>query len=286
MSLRKATRRPLVGIAAILALAASTGIGAGLVKDFVSEKRFAADLEKVIAVGDMDRAAEDFHAKIDRIRGFLNDHSRHLVDDEFWAMHSAPNTGPYLRKIIAHAEGRSNERAHMECSTRSHLFGRILTALGYQVRTVAMFGTGRPERPYSHVVIDVKNPQTGVWETQDPDGDIYWKSASTGERLSIAEAGDDLDAVIPCNASSCGWDLRGRDGQWIKRYRKRLDILSITDKDADIRYGLYTSRANLDAALTLNGKTGVFCEIEAKRCGDGFVKITEQAKLAKALGQE
>ena len=53
----------------------------------------------------------------------------------------------------------------------------------------------------------------------------------------------------------------------------RLDILSITDKDKDIRYSVFTPRAKLDSQLVFNGERGTFCDLFAKRCRDGFRPI-------------
>lgn len=59
------------------------------------------------------------------------------------------------------------------------------------------------------------------------------------------------------------------------KLRGYLDIVSITDKRRDIRYALYTSRADLGTIYTKRGKEGTFCEVEAKRCMQGFFDIKE-----------
>ena len=58
----------------------------------------------------------------------------------------------------------------MECSSRTILMGLILRALGYETRVVAIFDSRTNLK--SHSFLEVINPATGRWETQDADFDI------------------------------------------------------------------------------------------------------------------
>ena len=159
----------------------------------------------------------------------------------------------------------------MECSTRANLTGRILRRLGYETRTIALFRT--KGRYASHSFLDVLNPDTKGWETLDADYDLYWKSVASGERVSLAEAAGDLDAIVPCGRERCGWDLRSHDGNTPRSLIQLLDILSVTSKENDVRYSVYTPRADLDRIFALKGESGTYCEVFAKRCRDGFRPI-------------
>lgn len=220
-----------------------------------------------------------FDDRIDRIRSFINDHSRHLMDGEFYAMHGDRGGNSYLEKIIAHAKGETSDPAHMDCSTRSIVMRNLLMRLGYEVRILSVFDTADTSK--SHTFLDVKDPATGKWQTQDPDFDLYWVSTRTGERVSLAEQSGDLAAIVPCSPSHCGWDNRGRDGQRATLVRKWLDIVTVTRKESDTWYGLYTPRADLSAQFHKNGRSGTFCEVQDKRCKDGFGPIADHAKLEK-----
>jgi hypothetical protein len=156
----------------------------------------------------------------------------------------------------------------MECSTRANLMGRVLRRMGYDTRTVALFKTRG--RYASHSFLDVLDPKTGTWETQDPDYDLYWVKGPGGERVSLAEAAENLDDLMPCGRDRCGWDHVSRDGRAAKSLIDKLDILSVTSKERDIRYSVYTTRANLKQSFTVGGTTGTYCEVMAKRCRDGF----------------
>ena len=65
--------------------------------------------------------------------------------------------------------------------------------------------------------------------------------------------------------------------------RLYLDIIGITDKKADIRYALYTSRANLASIYRKGRKSGLFCEVEAKRCKQGFFDIRIYSSYAAGM---
>jgi hypothetical protein len=89
----------------------------------------------------------------------------------------------------------------------------------------------------------VLNPETKAWEMQDPDYDSYWTSLPSRARVSLAETADNLDA--PCGRSSCGWEpCQPRRQQSEVTYP--LDILSVTSKERDVRYSVYTPRANVE----------------------------------------
>ena len=65
--------------------------------------------------------------------------------------------------------------------------------------------------------------------------------------------------------------------------RQFLDIISLTQKDRDLRYALYTSRADLNRIYTKDGKRGTFCEVRAKDCRQGFFDIRKFSSYAPGL---
>jgi len=149
--------------------------------------------------------------------------------------------------------------------------GRVLRRMGYQTRTIALFKT--KGRFASHTFLDARNPETKRWETQDPDYDLYWVSKSANERVSLAETAGQLDDLVPCGRESCGWDRVSRDGKAAKSLQDKLDILSVTSKENDIRYSVYTTRANIGQIFDFGGKVGPYCEAMEKRCRDGYYAI-------------
>jgi hypothetical protein len=237
-----------------------------------------AYVQEIISNLDLASVA-DFHERVENIRIFINDNSVFSVDDTFWKNKARPSS--FAAGLLAHSKGTASNPVHMECSTRTSLMSNILRTLGYETRVVAIFNSN--ENLSSHSFLEVMNPETGRWETQDAQLDVYWRSKGSGERVSLADAAEDLDAVEPCGRSRCGWDLENREGSKVKRMRQFLDIISLTQKDRDLRYALYTSRANLNRIYTKDGKRGTFCEVRAKHCRQGFYDIRKFSSYAPGL---
>jgi hypothetical protein len=72
---------------------------------------------------------------------------------------------------------------------------------------------------------------------------------------------------------SCGWDQVSRDGNTPKSLIDKLDILSVTNKERDVRYSVYTPRANVEQTFVIDGTTGTYSKVMPKRCRDGFHPI-------------
>jgi hypothetical protein len=236
--------------------------------DWRSERKMDDRVDQIIVLVGIPPNA-DFHQIVDGVRTFINDHSQDKVDAAFRAMNGY-NVG-FADGIIAHARDPSAERVHMECSTRANLMGRVLRRMGYETRTIAIFKS--KGRYASHTFLDVLNPETKAWETQDPDYDLYWTSLPSRARVALAEAAGNLEGLEPCGRLSCSWDQVSRDGNKAKSLTDKLDILSVTSKERDVRYSVYTPRANVEQVFAIDGATGAYCEVMAKRCRDGFRPI-------------
>ena len=264
MTLRKPAK-----IAAAVLLAAvfvtAAWIGIERFREARDDRAYDAQLERIVSL--MELPAEgDVQARFDRIRSFVNDHTRHKIDAAFYALVGDKNG--IAERVIAHAEGKTDDRVHMECASRTNLMSRVMRKLGYETRVVAIFDTQNGLR--SHSFLDVKNPKTGQWESQDADYDLYWTSRSRRERVSVADAAEDIDDLLPCSRERCGWDLVSRENIKVQKLPPYFDIVNVTRKEEDESYALYTSRADLKAMHEIKGAKGGFCDIFAKRCRDGF----------------
>src|SRR6266508_567079 len=190
-------RKLALGLAASLAAATAIYIGILAASDWRSERLMDDRADQIIALVAIPPHS-DFHQTVDTVRIFINDHSQDKVDAAFRAMIGDPIA--FADGIIDHARDPSRERVHMECSTRANLMGRVLRRMGYQTRTIAIFKS--KGRYASHTFLDVLNPETNAWETQDPDYDIYWTSLPAKARVSLAETADHLDRLEPCGRNS------------------------------------------------------------------------------------
>jgi hypothetical protein len=264
--------RRLVVIVAMLAAAAVIVVAVRAALDW-REKRAMDERVDAIIMATNIPPSSDFRHRVDAVRTFINDHSQDKIDAAFRAMDG--DGAAFSDGILAHAHDPSIERVHMECSTRANLMGRVLRRMGYETRTIALFKT--KGKYSSHTFLDVLNPATGRWETQDPDYDLYWISNSSHDRVSLAEAAENLDDLIPCGRESCSWAHVSREGNAAKSIIDKLDILSVTSKEHDVRYSVYTTRADRKQTFDIHGAIGTYCEVMAKRCRDGFRPVGQAA---------
>ena len=220
-----------------------------------------------------------FQERVDAARQFVNGHSLYREDEAFQAIRGNPIA--MMDRLIAHAENPMSEPAHLECSARANIMSLILRAMGYRTRTLAAYDTDKRDLQ-PHSFLDVLNPETGAWESQDPFYDVYWKRASDPNRVSLAESAQSSDAIIPCGAGGyCSWDYISAEGLAVSKFIKHLDIITVTDKQRGVRYAVFTPRANLTRVYLRRGRTGTFCQVLSKACKDGFYSITKVSELPR-----
>jgi hypothetical protein len=267
---RTILKRTLVGVVGGTLIGGAIWLTVVWLHEHRTTARADAHVREILSMLDL-AAMPDFHQRLDKVRTFINDHSIHKIDEIFWANHGNPDT--VLAGLLAHAKGTGVEPIHMECSTRTGVMGRILKALGYETRVVAIFNSKTNLK--SHSFLEVMNPVTKRWETQDADYDVYWRSKISGVRISLAEGAQSIDDIEPCGRNECGWGHVSREGIKANKLIDYLDLISITEKQKAIRYTLFTSRADFNRTYSKGSKKGSFCEVETKRCEHGFYNITE-----------
>jgi hypothetical protein len=141
-------------------------------------------------------------ADFDSVRRFIQVHSVHRKDAE---LNSLRASGGFSREVLRHATNERKEPVPMLCGGRARLAHDLLEALGYDARVVHIFDG---ESPSSHTFTDVWNPATKLWETSDPDYNIYWRKVESGARIAVTDyALYRLNQVEPCNDHGCGWDI-------------------------------------------------------------------------------
>jgi hypothetical protein len=267
--------RILWTVAGIVAIGGTIWLGLDRWQEKQMRLRTEAYVQEIISMLDLAKIP-DFHQRLDRVRTFINDNSAHRIDEAFWVNHGNP--AAFAAGVLAYARKSSSELIHMECSTRANLMRLILQALGYETRAVAIFNSR--SNLQSHTFLEIRNPHTERWETQDADFDIYWRSRDSGRRIALADAAEGMDRIEPCGRNACGWDHVSREGIRAEALKAYLDIISITAKGKSARYSLYTSRADLSTIYRKGSERGTFCEVEAKRCKNGFFDITKYNSYA------
>ena len=219
-------------IASALILAIGWWLGSWIVEQKRSQRNDAA-LRQLISLMAIPEEAGPA-TKFDIARRFIHRHSRHKSDAAFEKMLGRGDL--FAEGMLAHALGRSSEPVHVECSTRSSLMANVLRRLGYKARIAYVFDTDPKKKDGnvpSHTFLDVYNPDTGKWESHDPDYDVFWRSVHDGARISIFEAPENLAEIEPCNQTRCDWDLVSDEGREIRKIHELIDIVSIVDKSTN-----------------------------------------------------
>ena len=206
----------------------------------------------------------NFHRRLDKLRKFIIDNSYYRMDDDFHAYRG--KSIAIIRRLLASDAGRG-QPISLECSSRAQIMARVLHSLGYETRRIDIFDS---QMDRAHTFFDARNPKTGQWESQDLAYDVYWRRKSDGTRVTLVETAEELDELEPCGRATCGWQHTSGEGVKAKGIRELLDILSVTDRGANQRYSVYTSRADIEHIFTKDNKSGLFCDVMAKRCRDGF----------------
>ncbi len=99
----------------------------------------------------------------------------------------------------------------------------LLEEMGYDAEVVHIFDA---DSPASHTFVRVLNPETGTWETEDPDKNLFWRDAKSGTRISVKDyAPNHLDQVEPCNDEGCGWNFAAE----ANKLRGLFDRIKIDD---------------------------------------------------------
>ncbi len=212
----------------------------------------------------------DFHKKIDAVRMAVHANSVHKIDEEFRAKWG---TGDLEKDFLRYLKKQSSVPAKMECSARSAMAADILRYAGFDVRQVVVYNVTTGLN--SHTFIDVLNPETNKWETQDPDFNIYWRNAKTRERVSYAEVVSDFTAFEPCFDRGCGWDLKDSNDRSLDRFSTGYKIVSLIDRKTKKRFSVHAPDIDPNAVYIHKDKPGTFCDHVRKNCRAGFIQAGE-----------
>lgn len=123
--------------------------------------------------------------ELDYVRQFIHANSIHQIDlehDEY-----AYNTPRVLSMMFAYYVSQGSP-PHLACDTRAYAMEAIIDALGYDQRVIMFFSDEVENFTAGHAVLEVLNPDSGRWEVQDPDYNVYYVDQGIPTyRLSAAE---------------------------------------------------------------------------------------------------
>ena len=212
--------------------------------------------------------ADAYQPRLDVLRHFVHTHSRHVPDGEYQLL--VGDAKAITSAIMDYAEGRRSEPPHLICGARAHVLVDLYRRLGYRARLVFVFDTDESDMS-AHTFVDVFNPSTRKWESEDPTYDIHWREVLSTNRTSLFDSAEHIGAIEPCGPTKCGWDIISDEGNSVEDLRDLIDVVSVANDGENFQSTRFTSRAKLDKVLSFHGRTGRFCDIMKGRCNSDEV---------------
>ena len=158
----------------------------------------AEDHGSVVALVSYISRGDSPQADFDSVRHFIRAHSVHKNNAE---LSSIREKQAFAQEMLKHVRGERTDPVPMICGARARLMHDLLEEMGYDAEVVHIFDA---DSPASHTFVRVLNPETGTWETEDPDKNLFWRDAKSGTRISVKDyAPNHLDQVEPCNDEGC-----------------------------------------------------------------------------------
>lgn len=117
----------------------------------------------------------------------------------------APDYSDAADMMFSHAQGDA-EAPQMYCNGISTTMLTVLQELGIDSRIVYLYGE-TSGWVSEHTILEVFNPDTQVWQAQDPTWDLYYQDTETGKRASTERlVFGELDTLQGCIGDDCNAD--------------------------------------------------------------------------------
>jgi hypothetical protein len=204
----------------------------------------------------------------DHVRNFIFNNSIHKIDEEFYDHWG--NQPVIISRILAFYNGERTEPPHMECSSRSNLMRLVMDELGYRTRNIDVYM--HAQQYPSHTFLEFFNLETGNWEAQDVDYNVFWIDRKNYNRVKTEDLiKNNLDNYIPCTAPAfCSWKRTDKDTNLL---HERLALAVINDKKLGERYIIVnTKRFDLNKPAMADGKMQTYCQYRAKDCRQKIIR--------------
>lgn len=154
----------------------------------------------------MDKKPTNKTELIDMARWFVRNGFIGKYDVDVWYDENKYDTELVLETLYQHHLDPSSEPAHLDCQPSSRALASILNYFGFQTRLVALL-TDDYDYVASHAMVEVLNPDSGKWELQDPQYNLFFYDSLTGQRVSAIDiVFNGTENIIPSNGRLHGWD--------------------------------------------------------------------------------
>jgi hypothetical protein len=131
-------------------------------------------------------------ARIDFVREFVYQNSIHQADSD----ENRLDYTKVLNGLFEQSQTQANPPL-LECASRTAAMISILGGLDIKSRMVHVFSDDFLPMQ-SHTFLEAFNPDSGNWEVQDPDNDVYYVVNANGQRAAAIQLVlDNLDGIEP-----------------------------------------------------------------------------------------
>ncbi len=259
-------KKVIIGLLSIVVVGAGVYVGYDEYKKYAHKKMLEDKAQRIASLIELPNEP-DFNDTVDAVRIFVHDNSVHKMDEEFWE--HVYDYDAMLTKLYDHASGKTDHKPPLECSTRTEVMERILTAMGYKARPVSGFKFENENM--GHTFLEVYDENEQRWVISDPDQNIFWRDIDTKKRIGLTQAlSVPVDTIEPCyTKDKCKGDMPDNIYARItkEKYLDYFDLGSIIDRDNSERILIVNEqRFDIETPLIYKGKEQTFCDIWEKNC--------------------
>lgn len=166
----------------------------------------------------------DETARIDAVRSLI--HTFSINRDATGIEKHGDIVTSMLAELLENPEA---EKPHLLCDHQANIMIMLLDALDIEARLVHAFSTRGAPALHDHSFLEVRNPDTGAWEIQDPYDNVYWKDLKTGNRVGLLPMVLNApERYVPCREGVCDRSL-----SQISRKRKDFFQAMVYDYSRD-----------------------------------------------------
>ncbi|MBW2052313.1 MAG: hypothetical protein JRI85_08745 [Deltaproteobacteria bacterium] len=174
----------------------------------IQDEEYSQNLKKIKSiVADNVKSPAEI---IQRSMEFVHDNSLNIIDDERDRYLYQMSLDEFLKegteRLLKASQNDSYSKPHLSCGLRSQLMKVILDQSGIYARIVQIF-SDKDDVLKAHRLLEVFNPEIGVWELWDPDHRVVYINRNSGKPVDgVFFVFGERSKVVPQNGEIRGWE--------------------------------------------------------------------------------
>jgi len=138
---------------------------------------------------------------IDYYSNYVHTNTTHLSGTSYYKGKDVLGMFRYLNDFLT---GKISEIRSFQCGDRAHVLRILLVKAGMQARLVNIASDWWDDKLHGHILVEVLNPDTQVWELIDPDFGVHYGDGA--RRVGLIEAvTKGPSGFQPCKDAVCDW---------------------------------------------------------------------------------